>query len=170
MTDEDPTDTSEETLAVLAVAKRRSVGFANPPVASRWKKGQSGNPSGRPKRQHIVKDALRKALSAAIRDPRHPTQHFSQMEYLIQTRFDQAIQGNDRAAAQIFNLAFSLMDEGETVPNPAHQLAGLKAELEAAEAGTGKLPPPGNNREITGREQGKKQGTKQVATRPRTGK
>lgn len=36
------------------------IGYANPPKNTRWKKGQSGNPRGRPKtKSEMVKDAAR---------------------------------------------------------------------------------------------------------------
>ena len=31
------------------MSKRNKVGYANPPQSTRWQKGQSGNPKGRPK-------------------------------------------------------------------------------------------------------------------------
>lgn len=42
------------------------VGYAKPPVETRFRKGQSGNPKGRPKGSRTVKSLLELALSAPI--------------------------------------------------------------------------------------------------------
>jgi len=42
------------------------VGYGRPPIHSRFKKGQSGNPAGRPKEPTTLKDALNKVLSLPI--------------------------------------------------------------------------------------------------------
>ena len=45
-------------------APETQVGYGNPPVQTRFRKGQSGNPGGRPKRKHFsgIGDALKHAL------------------------------------------------------------------------------------------------------------
>src|SRR5215218_3833672 len=43
------------------------VGFGKPPVHSRFRKGQSGNPSGRPRRQHDSQRAKAIAMEEAYR-------------------------------------------------------------------------------------------------------
>src|SRR5215211_6054673 len=43
------------------------VGFGKPPAHSRFRKGQSGNPSGRPRRQHDTQRAKTIALQEAYR-------------------------------------------------------------------------------------------------------
>ncbi len=46
------------------------VGYRRPPVHSRFKPGQSGNPRGRPKGSKGVDQALRQALDRRVPDPR----------------------------------------------------------------------------------------------------
>ena len=43
------------------------VGYSNPPVHTRFRKGQSGNPGGRPKRRHFSGIAC--ALKQALEEP-----------------------------------------------------------------------------------------------------
>ena len=44
--------------------KNREVGYGRPPAHTRFRKGQGGNPQGRP-RSAVISDTLRKALAAA---------------------------------------------------------------------------------------------------------
>jgi hypothetical protein len=43
-----------------------SVGYKKPPVHTRFKPGQSGNPRGRPKRRPTERERLRKILEAKV--------------------------------------------------------------------------------------------------------
>jgi hypothetical protein len=48
------------------MGKRRTVGYKNPPVATRFRPGQSGNPRGRPKGSRNLATEIRKALNKRI--------------------------------------------------------------------------------------------------------
>jgi hypothetical protein len=48
------------------MSKDRRTGYKNPPIATRFKPGVSGNPSGRPKSQPSLRDELMAALAAPI--------------------------------------------------------------------------------------------------------
>lgn len=42
------------------------VGYGKPPVHSRWKPGQSGNPKGRPKKERSIKKLIERELDRVI--------------------------------------------------------------------------------------------------------
>ena len=43
------------------------IGWGNPPVHHRFRKGQSGNPRGRPRRSKRVEDAILKVLNRKVK-------------------------------------------------------------------------------------------------------
>jgi uncharacterized protein DUF5681 len=45
----------------------RPVGYMNPPEHSRFKKGKSGNPKGRPKKQEDIHTVLQRVLNRKVR-------------------------------------------------------------------------------------------------------
>src|SRR5690349_193133 len=60
--------------AYLPILKRRRrmafvnrIGYCNPPQSTRFKKGQSGNPKGRPKGSCTLRTALDRALRERVR-------------------------------------------------------------------------------------------------------
>ncbi|WP_170610892.1 DUF5681 domain-containing protein [Ruegeria arenilitoris] len=56
------------------MSKEEKIGYANPPKSTRWQKGQSGNPRGRPKsKSEVMVDAARiltQPVDARTRDGR----------------------------------------------------------------------------------------------------
>ena len=61
------------------------VGYGNPPVHTRFRKGQSGNPGGRPKRKHFsgIGDALKQALEEPCDAPAPPATRFEALARAI---------------------------------------------------------------------------------------
>jgi Family of unknown function (DUF5681) len=76
-----------------------NVGRGRPPISTRFQKGQSGNPSGRPKKQPKFRNELMAELgepvSSADKEP------ISKQRALIRTLVDLALGGNLRALSVI---------------------------------------------------------------------
>lgn len=88
------------------------VGNKRPPLANRFKPGQSGNPRGRPRGSRSLKNILGRSACAMVVDT-ESAETTTQLEALVAARFRSAIRGNDKAAAQILELANLLLDDDD---------------------------------------------------------
>jgi Family of unknown function (DUF5681) len=84
-------------------AKR--VGYKNPPVASRFKPGTSGNPKGRPKGVRNFKDDLRDELDGlTVVHDGDVERTISRQRAFVRALVDQAVAGDLRAATILATL------------------------------------------------------------------
>ena len=81
----------------MATKRHYDIGYGKPPKEARWKKGQSGNPKGRPRRDRNV-GALVAALLAqriVVRSGK-TTKRRTRLEHLVHRLFEQALEGDPR--------------------------------------------------------------------------
>jgi len=109
-------------------------GYKRPPAASRWKKGQSGNPSGRKRGTANLKTDLIAEMSEVIQiseggNPRRITKQRA----LLKSLTAGAIKGDPRAAHLILNLLARVLEDDRlpiaSRPVSAEDEAILKAFL-----------------------------------------
>ena len=113
----------------------KPVGYGNPPEHSRFKKGQSGNPSGRPKRPAKIEADVLAELSETITIKEgDKAKRITKQRALIKGHTARAIKGDPRSARIILDiLARAVAEEtgAETgALTPAEQLI-LEDYLEA---------------------------------------
>jgi hypothetical protein len=94
------------------------VGYGKPPLQSRFKPGQSGNPKGRPKTAKALNTIVRETLTqkVAVRTGTG-TRKISRIDAVIQKTVEQAMKGNQRALAELIKLY------GNAVPEPRQESA-----------------------------------------------
>ena len=81
------------------------VGYRNPPKHSRFRKGQSGNPAGRPRGAKGLKRLVRENLLAKVPIRTEAgTKRVTRIEAIILKQLEQAGKGNQRAAIQLMSL------------------------------------------------------------------
>jgi len=92
-----------------------TIGNKNPPLASRFKPGQSGNPAGRPKGSGLLREALLKAAleERTNKEWQGKTQKGSALQVLLHDCFHRAINGDSKATNQVLSLAMRLLDDSE---------------------------------------------------------
>lgn len=89
------------------------VGYKNPPKATQWKKGQSGNPSGRAKGQRNLKTELLEELAETILVRERGTpQTVSKLRAILKAQTAKAIQGDIKATAFLLSTYLRLYDDG----------------------------------------------------------
>ena len=99
MTDDDPD--SDRTPNIPG-----SVGHCRPPVHSRFKPGQSGNPSGRPKGTKNLKTLFNKILNEQITLREGATaRQVSKAEALLRGVVVSALKGEQRSLSTLFRIA-----------------------------------------------------------------
>jgi hypothetical protein len=82
-----------------------SIGFAKPPQSSRFKKGKSGNPNGRPRGTMSPGLALRKALrEAVVVQENGKRKKITKLQAIMKQAVNNAARGDARAAQQLINL------------------------------------------------------------------
>ena len=90
------------------------IGYGKPPKHTRFKPGQSGHPSGRPRGQRNFRTAVREALKEkiTIREGDR-TRTVSKMDGIIQVTFNKALKGDPRGLVAFLQLVrwAGLMDE-----------------------------------------------------------
>ena len=78
------------------MSKQYDVGYGKPPVHSRWKKGQSGNTKGRPRRASIA-DMMVAVLDRKVVVTRgRSKRRITKLEQLIGMLFERAAEGDPR--------------------------------------------------------------------------
>lgn len=89
--------------------KDKMVGYGRPPVASRFQKGQSGNPKGRPKGRKgvgkIFRDALHRKIE--VREGER-VRSMPKIEAAIEVNLNKALKGDQRAFAKLMDVAAKL--------------------------------------------------------------
>ena len=97
-----------------AEAASYEIGYGKPPKHTRFKPGQSGHPSGRPRGQRNFRTAVREALKEkiTIREGDR-TRTVSKMDGIIQVTFNKALKGDPRGLVAFLQLVrwAGLMDE-----------------------------------------------------------
>lgn len=114
------------------------VGYGKPPKSTQFKKGQSGNPSGKKKPaslETILKSTLAKQVTVTVDGKK---QSLSMMEAIIQTLVRKAATGDLAAIKTVVQAAAAFADEpaAEAAFSP-HQLEALKDILATMEVNDG---------------------------------
>lgn len=81
----------------MPVKCKYAVGYGKPPLHTRWEKGRSGNPKGRPKCQRDITQLLNTLLAQRIvvRTGK-TTKRMSRLDHLLHRVFENAVAGDPR--------------------------------------------------------------------------
>lgn len=107
-------------------------GYKRPPVASRWKKGQSGNPSGRKRGTLNLRTDLIAELEEVIQiNEGGSARRITKQRALLKSLAARGIQGDARAANLILGLIARLLEPDEQSAIPEELGPEDKAILDA---------------------------------------
>ena len=107
-------------------------GYKRPPVASRWKKGQSGNPSGRKRGSLNLRTDLMAELAEVIQiNEGGAARRITKQRALLKSLAARGIQGDPRAANLILNLIVRLLEPDQQPTTAGEVSAEDEAILKA---------------------------------------
>jgi hypothetical protein len=100
------------------------VGYGKPPKRTRFKKGQSGNPNGRPKGRKsipsIIEEVFREKVKVKAKDGSH--YYISKLEAVLTQLTNQAAGGDTKAARTLFHILNMFPELKEPAPVQAPKL------------------------------------------------
>ena len=98
---------------------RYTVGYGKPPISTRFKKGCSGNPSGRPRRSRNVQTVLKEILNRKItvRD-RYGERKIAAQEAMLLKFCENALKGDPRALKTMVTLWERYADDPASTIDP----------------------------------------------------
>jgi len=100
--------------------KNGDVGYARPPVENRFRKGQSGNPKGRPKGAKNLVSILDKELNApVVIQENGQRKTITKLEATVKQLVNKAASGDQRSMQQLLGLQHLMDDPGSTKGLPA---------------------------------------------------
>jgi hypothetical protein len=106
-------------------------GYGQPPVATRFKPGKSGNPKGRPKGSRNILSALTEVYTddVVVREG-DKKRRISRLEALSRKQMELGLKGDQRAAEAAFRTAreIGLLDQPPSDPQPDYDLTVLTDE------------------------------------------
>ena len=120
------------------------IGYGRPPLHSRFKPGESGNPRGRPKGAASFKSDLLEELSEtiAVREGGGEVR-ITKQRAVVKTLVAASIAGDPKAATALINLCTKLLRDQETDPRAAEDEAFVdKLASRERQAGTGAVSSP----------------------------
>lgn len=89
----------------------REVGYGQPPQHSRFKKGQSGNPKGRPKGTKNLKTDLTEELQETLLLREGPRAiRISKQRAIVKILIAKTLKGDARAATTLTNMMYRVLD------------------------------------------------------------
>ncbi len=107
-------------------------GYKRPPIASRWKKGQSGNPSGRKRGTLNLRTDLIAELEEVIQiNEGGSARRITKQRALLKSLAARGIQGDARAANLLLGLIARLLEPDEQSARPDELGPEDKAILDA---------------------------------------
>jgi len=115
------------------------VGYARPPIASRFKPGKSGNPRGRPRNSRNLKTIIQGALTAPVvlREGARK-RSISKLEGIVLKQIESALKGDEKAALATLKMAaqVGLLEGPEGAAEPLTLSAAEQAIVNDALQGT----------------------------------
>lgn len=109
-----PKTTAQAESAASAPEGEYKVGYGKPPLHARFKAGHSGNPKGRPKHSRNLKTVVAEELNEGVVITENGKRRtVSARQALIKKQKQLALQGDQKATAQLLALDQMFMDREE---------------------------------------------------------